>query len=682
MMEESSRAEQEQKSKELLHKELEAEAITERKRIIREEHRRIRIEARKGPEEVESSVHIKPSIPKPLTIRLKLEFHSVKVEPRVRSPASIPLNDKQRTILYMLYHIFKGKNLRDVLSIISSILGCEAEDILNEIMKLENLKLITVSNGVISFTHKGETIVGDIAIDRDIVRKVRELIYKVPKIPCISIPHVAKKFLDKQSYLATVVRVSRKELAVPRVPKICINMPIPIKTNRNVNMIFKKEETKVIPVPRVPRIASPKLSAKPLSKTTLVPLEHKIEEKSATGGAGKSVTITLSKRVRLPSSLLTMLFKPVKKHGVKELIKVRPDRPVIIVAVKPPNDDYIATLLSILRELYRMKVGGLPVGRYTGTKVTKYIAEDELIRQGLIKVIDDSKADFLEFFGISKIEDFDKIDLNKLRDRLIELSVQGLSFLVFYVDRSKANSILTYLASLRDKIAPAKVVIILPRELSVEQKRELARAAWGFVDPKEPLINDTIDQHFKHREEEFYDLLEKIATKRKYVKIVKESHEEDEEEGLKGVESTLHYQLKVFVVYYLMKKLKIPEEDVETEFELSANGKKVIPDVYVKSKSLAIEIETFYGTGVTPWRKLQRTIEKYIGSKIANEVWIVIPPLQAMLYLKDLVSEIRELKEKGYSYIKLYTVDLSKKRLVPIKKILRRLNVKLFAKSL
>ena len=681
MKEESkSKIKQEQKSREAFHKEFEEEVTTEHRRVIGEEPKKIKIEIerKEEPKKTESQVYKKPLLPRPSVIRSELKLVSRKLEPRVTPPLEIALTDKQRTLLYLLYNMFNGKNVKDVLAIVSGTLGIDIEDLLRELMTLENLNLIVVDNGIINFTYKGEIVVGTITIDNSIVNRVREAITRVPKTPFIHVSYVVGKLIDKENCLASM-KTSRKELVVPTTPRVHVGNITLLKMDKSLS-VYPKYKAVTITMPRIPHIVTPEINVKTVDKTMSITLtkKYKVTEKHVTKVAEKIKKVVESKGVRLPSSLLTMLFKPVKRYGVKGLLAVKPDRPVIIVAVKSPSDDYIATLLSILREIYRMKIGGLPVGRYTGTKVTRYIAEDELMRQGFIKVIDDSKADFLEFFRITKVEEFDKIDLNKLRDRLTELSVQGLSFLVFYVNRSKADSLLTYLALLRDKIAPAKVVVIPSRKLSTDQKREITRVAWGFVDPKEPLINDTLDQHFKRREEEFYDVLERIA-KRKYAKIVRESHEDEAEEGLRGSESALHYQLKIFIVYYLMKKLKIPEEDIETEVELSVGSKKIIPDVYVKSRRLAIEIETFYGTGLTPWRKLERTIEKYLESNVAYEVWIVLPPLQTMLYLKDLISEIKELKEKGYSFIKLYTVDLSRGRLVPIEKIPRRLS-KLFTK--
>lgn len=564
----------------------------------------------------------------------------------------------------------------------SETLEISIEDILHELMVLEELSLIVVRNGVINFTSKGEILVKTITIDESIVNKIREALIKVPKTPLIHVSNIIKeKLMDKENHLASI-ETYRKELTVPAFPRININNIVMLNVDKSLN-IYPKLKPTIMTIPQIPQITTIGVHIKTLNKTlneevfTASTKEHKVAEKPVAKIAEKVKKVVKPGGARLSPSLLTMLFEDKTKYSVKGLLFVKPERPVIIVAIKQPGEEYIATLLSILREIYRMKVGGLPTGRYTGTKTAKYIAEDEAIRQGLIKVIDDSKADFLKIFEISKVEEFDNINLDKLRDRLIELSVQGLSFLVFYVNENRAKPFLTYLHPRKEKIIPGKLVIISPRRLEPELKSELARASWGFVEPKEPLINNTIDQHFKFREEEFNDILEKITTKRRYVKIVKESIED--EEGIEGFESPLHYQLKVFLVYYLIKKLKLPEEDIETETMLLADGKKIVPDIYVRSRRLAVEIETFYGTGLTPWRKLERTIEKYRESSVADEVWIVIPPLQTMLYLKDLIGEIKELREKGYSFIRFYTVNLLKRKLIPIEMLPKRLS-KAFAK--
>ena len=670
MKENKFKTKQEQKNREALRGEI-GEAITKSRRIIKEEPKKIKVEVRRKEELDKTGIRVykKSLLPKPSIIRSELA--SRRLEPKVALPSENTLTDRQRMLLYILYNMFKGKNIKNMLNIISKALEIDVEDLLQELIILENLRLIVVDNGIVNFTSKGEILVGTITINGSIITRIREVLAKVPKNPSINVSYVAGKSMDKKNHLA-FMKTSRKRLAIPVFPKVHASNVILMEVDRSMD-VYPEYRVGAIIIPQIPQLAISDINVKVIDRTAFLvsSKRYKVAEKPIAKITKKAEKSTESRGVRLPSSLLTMLFKPVKRYNAKGLLSVKPDRPVIIIAVKLPGEEYIATLLSILREIYRMKVGGLPIGRYTGTKVTKYIAEDELIRQGFIKVIDDSKADFLEFFKISKVEEFDNIDLSKLRDRLIELSVQGLSFLVFYINKDKTNSLLTYLVTIRDKIAPAKIVVIFPRELELDLKKELARASWGFVEPKEPLTSDTIDQHFKRREEEFDERLEKIATKRRYARIVRESTEN--EEGIENFESALHYQLKVFLVYYLINKLNIAEEDIETEIELLTNGKKIIPDIYVKSKRLAIEIETFYGTGFTPWGKLRRTIEKYVESNIADEVWIIIPPLQTMLYLKDLIGEVKDLKEKGYDFIKLYTINLSKGNIVPIEKISRRL---------
>jgi len=485
----------------------------------------------------------------------------------------------------------------------------------------------------------------------------------IPRIPSVLKSNIYRKPLDKRNYLMTI-ESPRKESNVPDLPKIEINFTL-VKLNKDVNIVPKNEVK--IPLRRVLQKASTKIGIKSLDKTIFIEPSLKPEnEENSTKNTKNNNAVSTSDTSNLPSSILTMLFESDdKKYSIEGLIKVKPDRPVIIVAIKSPNDDYIATLLSLLREIYRMKVGGLPIVRYIGTKAEKNIVEDEPIRQGFIKVIDDSEADILKL-----------IDRYKLKDRLTELSGQGLSFLVFYVNEDKKDFLLTNLSSLREKIAPAKIVVIKPSKLTAEQKRELARVTWGYVDPEEISNYATLDKQFKLNEDEFNNVLEKIATKREYAEIVREGNEVDLEEGEKESESPLHYQLKAFIVHYLIEKENIPRENIETE----SNKGGIIPDIYVndKSKKWAIEVETFYGTGITPWRKLERTVEKYIMNKVTdevNEVWIVIPPLQTMLYLNDLVSKIKDLKGKGYNnFIKFYTVDLSKIELVSIEEIPRKIS--------
>lgn len=499
--------------------------------------------------------------------------------------------------------------------------------------------------------------------DESAVGGVREA--PVPRVPLVRAPSITGRPVSRGAgpVSESLGEASAEPRAVPIQPRVRAGDVTPVATVRAPLVVEGRLSAGPGPavVPRAPQVSVPSIRGRlTLLRDVHLPVAVKEPEGPPEGAETEAVEGTEEAAepggAHPPSSILTMLFG----EGADGLLRVSPDRPTIVVAVKLPGEEYVGTLLSMLREIYRMKAGGLPKGRVAGTAIEKHVVEGEPVTEG-IKVVDDSEAGFLEFFGASTL---DRVDPKRLADRLTELSVQGLRFLVFHVDESKANTLLAYLSSVRHRIAPIKVVVVRPRRLPPELKRELARISWGFVEPGEPVAGDTIDQHFKRREEEFNELLERVASERRCARRVRASK--------RGPESGLHYQLKAFLVCYLLGKLKVPEEDVETEVVLPAGG-EVVPDVYVRSRRLAIEVETFYGTGQSPWHKLGETVEKYARSGVAGEVWIVIPPLQAALYLRDLIGEARELRRRGYGFVKLYTVDLRRGELVPVELVPRRL---------
>ncbi len=660
---------QERESREpLFYRHLE-DSAAEHKRISTEEFGELKSELKhEKDQEVVREVEDLPNqsqlvIPQLPIMQSELGFESKRAELKIALPSKEDLTDRQKVLLCILYNFLQGKRLEEILTVISEVLRVSVKDLLRELLTLESSGLLLIRNGIVVLTNKGELVAGTVTIDENLANKIRASLIRVPKIPQINLLPVHTKLIDREYYL-TRIQVTEKELLIPAPPRVLTSNVTLREVSRAVCTIPVYRARASI-VPYVPFIVTSRVNTKVINKeifTVLIVGGNKIELSDV------SITkrgIDEPKSKHLPSSLLTMLFKPIKKYDVRGLLSVKPDRPVIIIAIKMPNEDYIGTLLSILREIYRIKAAGLPISRYVGTKTEKSIIEDEPMRHGMIKVVDDSKESFLNFFGISKIEDFDKVDINKLKDRLIELSTQGLCFVVFYISKDRAEMLLRYLAAIKDKISPVKIIVLHPRKLSTEFKKELARISWGFVEPRGALINDSLDQHFKCREELFYNKLERLTSEWKIAKIVKESKES--EEGIEGYESALHYQLKMFIVRYLIEKQGIPEEDIETEFKL--DNKMGIADIYVKSRRLAIEIETFYGTGLTTGEKLWRTIKKYTKSNVANEVWIVIPPLQTILYLKDLVDQAEELERRGYNYIKFFTVDLSRKELVPLEKV-------------
>ncbi len=80
--------------------------------------------------------------------------------------------------------------------------------------------------------------------------------------------------------------------------------------------------------------------------------------------------------------------------------------------------------------------------------------------------------------------------------------------------------------------------------------------------------------------------------------------------------------------------------NTEKPLEISKD-KVVIPDLRIKERKIAIEVESLVGTG-EPMKKIDETIEKYRGLKgEVNELWVVVKPLDALLHYRDLVERMK-----------------------------------------
>ena len=345
------------------------------------------------------------------------------------------------------------------------------------------------------------------------------------------------------------------------------------------------------------------------------------------------------------------------------------DRPVIIVAVKYRDYEYIDVLRYILRVLYRIAVGGFSQGEYltpnpsltsrhlrTNLEVEK--AYFDSMRQGVIKVLD-----------LTGIKTRESISYEFLRNRLKEHLVEGLSFTIIYVDEDIGEDVIGFLNKFRSEFG-ADVIVVHPRILPLEQLVKLAALAWGYtsIPEKECLERErplNLNSVFTCFAEKFYRDLRRVyrsAMEKGIVEIVKASR------SGAGQESAEHYLLKVFVAYYFVEKEKVGIGDIAVEEPICG---QVISDVYIRSHGMAIEVETLYGEGPAWPSKLRETIEKYKGCSEVSEVWLVIPPLQASIYSKYLASMLKRLRESRVTQagIRLLTVDLEDEKFVSIAKM-------------
>ncbi len=354
------------------------------------------------------------------------------------------------------------------------------------------------------------------------------------------------------------------------------------------------------------------------------------------------------------------------------LSKMVTDRPFLILAEKPQNKmfDYIELLKRLLRELYRVYIGGLP----SPTDLRTDFEEVKLdVRAGKhIYVIDIDKV-----FGkeVKSKEYF--------VDRLRELYSQSLGFLILYGSRSILKETKEILWSSRYVSASFPKIRFLgkiqqPIEISVQEDRKiynLINLLWGKVlNFEEVDENIDLDSYSVMLEDEFYERIRELALSPETV--VKVEPSKKDEERLNG-ESLLHYGIKAFVVKYLIEHEKIPEYNVFTEYEVG----DIIVDVFTKHPmhgDLAIEVETLYGT-VLPLLKLRKTIESRLSKGL--KLWIVIPNPQLMLFLKD-IARLRSIYRKKYlDSIEFFVLDVYSRKLVPFPEFIKRVKIIIEEKS-
>jgi hypothetical protein len=333
-------------------------------------------------------------------------------------------------------------------------------------------------------------------------------------------------------------------------------------------------------------------------------------------------------------TILDMVFD-IDEETRKSLIHTLYDRPRLIIACKPPSADlsYIELIKRLLREIYRVCVGGLPKPRH--------------ISKGLSEVDLDIKADRSVYVLIS---DSIQAEIGKLGDRLKELFSQRYGFLVLYGMDEKFS------VELREEPYPLPVTLRLA-ERSKDQFMKAVKAFYGFVE-ESPFKPDNLDVYTVLLEELFYDKIRKLLSDVRRVLAVEPSSED--EEGIGG-ESTTHFALKVFCKEYFVEKEGV--ETVETEVDIPTAGRVDLLVKGFQSSNLAVEIETLYGTGL-PVVKLKKTIESRLRAGL--DLWLVAPPMQAFIYLKELLY-LRKLFRDSYGErLEIYTINLTSNSLITL----------------
>ncbi len=332
--------------------------------------------------------------------------------------------------------------------------------------------------------------------------------------------------------------------------------------------------------------------------------------------------------------------EPLLRLGV-----VISERPVVIVA-RPAGFGYVEFLKRVLREIYRVRSGGLPEPKHVSTPEDLRLLLPVDVGAGRRVFVLDLSG------GLLKELKVEERDLERLRDRLRELFSQEFGFFVIYGD-------VKGIWELALAEAARGYASVVPSPVEVRPGRLpfyvlLANVMWGRV--SDPVLDykrlgfRDFDEFVVWLEDEYWRRLGEVSFEVLY--RTKPSAGERESE--------LHYLAKAFVVRHLAERVGLG--CVETE---KGEGAAVF-DVVVTCgglQGLAVEVETLYGTG-TVVHKLVETVQKLKDAKRAGKrkMWIVIPNSQAVIYLPPLLRTRRELRRK-YD-VEFYTLDVTSRGLV------------------
>jgi hypothetical protein len=380
-----------------------------------------------------------------------------------------------------------------------------------------------------------------------------------------------------------------------------------------------------------------------------------------------------------------------------------PDRPLLIVARHVKGFDYIEFLKRALREVYRVRVGGLPEPKHVSSVTDlQLLIPVEVGAGGRLFVIDLVSGDLgrllKEEASSGEVKGPSQATLRRIResvrDRLRELFSQGYGFIVIYGDYY-VGSLVSGAQAEAPRGAPEDYLLTIPSPVEVSPVASeeglyvlLANLMWGRVSEPKMDYEDigSFDGLVVRLEDDYWKALEGALKDFNVQVLVRPSAEGDEA----GRESMSHYLTKAFMVNYLVSRLTeefkgegAKEDEVRrkalecVKTEHQPGGANVRFDVYVNGgcgsmSGLVVEVETLYGTG-TALHKVLDTIESRVKAG-ASRLWVVVPNPQAVIYLPQLLRLERYVRElfKGKE-IRFYTLDVKGSAPVRLIEVARRL---------
>jgi hypothetical protein len=370
------------------------------------------------------------------------------------------------------------------------------------------------------------------------------------------------------------------------------------------------------------------------------------------------------------------------------------DGTTIVLFNEAEDNSYVGSYLTLCRRIHREANGGHP-------EFQPINELDEINKPEIEKWLDaEKKVIFIDLDDRER-----RIDEAKLREKL-EATLGKFGFIVF---KASDPDVVDEYRDTLDEIKlesphpPLNMVEAAPRQPGFEVEQRMAELCWGNLDLvtgdikiDEPTIEratgpGVFDDLFnRYAPTEFEDYLNDIKTDERglFKRFTTENRghiKGKERDDADSGESPLHYNIKVYIVRYLVQQLRDGGEDIdklqdiEQWIETETEREGVIPDVFFSGQQQeAYEVETLFSGGQNPTNKIDRTINKYDKNGVdVDKIHIVIENFTFLRHLDEL-SNIQHhyahrTNEEGELLIEFETLDFQNSGLLPLKTIIDKM---------
>ncbi len=364
-------------------------------------------------------------------------------------------------------------------------------------------------------------------------------------------------------------------------------------------------------------------------------------------------------------------IKELKKEPILGIpVKNLRDKPVLIY-LKDQNNAFTGTLEELLKRFYREIKGGFPIA-------IKHASFQTFIDELKINGMDEENK--ILTIDCQNSQELINKNTEQIRNWLEESYTRDLEYIIF-----------KNLDLISDKYLPRehKIEIISLSSNNAllddfEAKIRICQLLWGFVDISETELknhfdlNDNInfDDIFNFTLNKYEDYFQSIQVE-PFIEITNRSRNNEESE--------VHYNLKLFTVKFLLESLGLKNKEdlpkmrefVQVEHELS-NESEIIPDIYVRevderfSKEV-FEIETLFGQGKLPIKKIDETIKKYEGQSI-RRLNIVLENITLINHLHEIEGKLKnhkilEKQDNRNFELEFWGIDIANNRLIAFEEI-------------